>query len=131
MYCLDTDILISYLRGIPAVRKRCAEERLKGTPLFTTFINVCELYKGAVAGRDAEKEIREIVELLNTVQPLNMNNTSCLFFGKEWNRLQKAGTPTQNADLMIASVAIANNLTIISGNKKHYENIQGLAIEAW
>lgn len=35
------------------------------------------------------------------------------------------------ADLQIASVAIANNLTLITGNTKHFERISELKIDNW
>jgi tRNA(fMet)-specific endonuclease VapC len=35
------------------------------------------------------------------------------------------------ADLQIAAVAIANNLTLVSGNIKHYRGIPGLRVENW
>jgi len=34
-------------------------------------------------------------------------------------------------DLMIASIAIANNLTLVSNNTKHFERVKGLEVDNW
>ena len=60
-----------------------------------------------------------------------MDQHVCILFGKEWNRLLKIGKTTQIFDLLIASVAVINNLTLITRNRKHYENISNLKIEEW
>jgi len=131
MYCLDTDILIEYLRGNEKIVERLSNLYSHGIGLFTTFVNVCELYKGIYLSRKKEKEVADINILLYTVKPIEMDQHSCIFFGKEWARLQLAGVQTQIIDLMIASVAAINNLTIVTRNKKHYENISGLRVEQW
>ena len=129
MYCLDTDILIEYLRGNKEVVDKLATFYNRGVGLFTTFVNLCELYKGVYLSRNKDKEEADINILLYTIKPLQMDQHSCIFFGKEWCRLQKAGKQTQALDLMIASVVAINNLTLITRNRKHYENIDGLNVE--
>ena len=129
MYCLDTDVLIDYLRGNKQVFEKLSFFFTHGIGLFTTFINVCELYKGVYLSKKKDKEEGEVRSLIDTVKPIGMDHYSCTFFGKEWSRLQKEGKTTQILDLMIASVAVANNLTLITKNRRHYENIAGLKIE--
>jgi len=129
MYCLDTNILIEYLRGNQNVIDKLSFFYTHKVGMFTTFINLCELYRGVYASKNKDKEEADINALLYTIKPLEMDQHACIFFGKEWNRLQKSGKQTQILDLMIASIAVINNLTIITSNKKHYENINGLKIE--
>lgn len=129
MYCLDTDILIDYLRGNSKTIEKISFLYMHGIGLSTTFLNICELYKGVYLSKNREKEEDEINSLIETVKPIEMDQHSCIFFGKEWSRLQKEGKITQVLDLMIASVAVANSLTLITRNRKHYQNISGLKIE--
>lgn len=131
MYCLDTDILIEYLRGNKEIVAKLTNFYNNGFGLFTTFVNICELYKGVYLSKNKDKEEADIDILLYTVKPIEMDQHSCIFFGKEWNRLQKTGKQTQLLDLIIASVAVINNLTLITRNKKHYENIDSLKVEEW
>ena len=49
-------------------------------------------------------------------------------------RLEKIGKPAQELDLQIAACAIANNLILVTRNKKDFLNIQevsNLMIENW
>ena len=45
--------------------------------------------------------------------------------------LEKRGTPLDLADLEIASIAIANNFTLVSNNVRHFERIPQLSYETW
>jgi predicted nucleic acid-binding protein len=45
--------------------------------------------------------------------------------------LQKKGKIVEDFDLMIASICISNNLTLITNNTKHFQNIPNLKLEDW
>lgn len=49
-------------------------------------------------------------------------------------KLEKAGTPTQKEDSMIAAIALANHMILVTRNTKHFSAIQQvskLQIENW
>jgi predicted nucleic acid-binding protein len=46
-------------------------------------------------------------------------------------RLEKGGTPMALADLEIAAIAIANKLTLVTGNLRHFSMIHDLPVENW
>ena len=45
--------------------------------------------------------------------------------------LEMTGTPLPLADLQIASITLANNLILVTGNVKHFQRIRTLRIENW
>ena len=45
--------------------------------------------------------------------------------------LEQAGESISLADLQIASIAIVNDLTLITGNTKHFQRINNLDMENW
>ena len=48
--------------------------------------------------------------------------------------LKKAGTPTQKSDSLIASIALANHMILVTRNTKHFspiQNVSELQIENW
>ena len=50
------------------------------------------------------------------------------------SRLKEAGTPVDFPDTQIASIAIANNMVLVTRNIKHFEPIQQVAplmLENW
>ena len=49
-------------------------------------------------------------------------------------KLGKIGKPTQKSDSLIASIALANHMVLVTRNTKHFEAIQevcGLEVENW
>ena len=48
--------------------------------------------------------------------------------------LQKLGKPTQKSDSMIASIALANHMVLVTRNTKHFEaiaQVSDLVVENW
>jgi len=52
-------------------------------------------------------------------------------FGKIKARLKKEGKLVNDADLLIASIVIANNGVLVTNNTAHFERILGLKLENW
>jgi len=45
--------------------------------------------------------------------------------------LERRGTPIGDADLRIASIALARGLIVVTGNTKHFERVPDLVVENW
>ena len=45
--------------------------------------------------------------------------------------LEQQGTRLSDMDLLIASIALDNNLILVTSNLKHFSRIPGLKIEVW
>lgn len=45
--------------------------------------------------------------------------------------LRRQGTPVDDIDLLIAGVALVNNLVLISHNQRHFSRIEGLELRDW
>lgn len=129
MYCLDTNIIIDFLRGNEESINGVKTILMKGE-IFITPISLCEIYKGIYLYDNIEEELRIFDEVLTWLNILDFNKEVCKAFGKEYARLKKIGKLTQEFDLMIASFVKVNNLILITRNKKHFENIN-IKIEVW
>ena len=46
-------------------------------------------------------------------------------------RLEATGKPLDDPDLRIASIALARDLTLVTGHVKHFARIPDLRIENW
>lgn len=130
MYCLDTNIVIDIFRGNEKIREKLKSLIKLNKPIFITTINLFELYKGAYLSSKSQEALRLIEDFIDSIGILEANKMSCEEFGKEYARLRKIGKLTNEIDLMIASIAKANNCTIITKNRKDFENIN-IDIEVW
>jgi tRNA(fMet)-specific endonuclease VapC len=45
--------------------------------------------------------------------------------------MERSGTPIGGNDLMIASIALANGLTLITHNSREFARVSGLLLEDW
>jgi tRNA(fMet)-specific endonuclease VapC len=52
-------------------------------------------------------------------------------YAKEKARLKKSGIILDDFDILIGSTAIANNLILVTDNKKHLSRLSNIKIENW
>ena len=62
---------------------------------------------------------------------MNLTLPAVQKFGELKATLRKAGTPIEDMDLFIASIALSENRILVTNNLRHYRRIPGLDIENW
>ncbi len=97
--------------------------------LYISRINYTELIYGAYNSSKINQNLKVIEPFLDSFKVLEFTKTSNLIFAKEKARLKKNGNIIADMDLMIASIAIENDCTLISNNIKHFQRIQNLELE--
>ena len=125
-YLVDTDWAIDWLNGRAAVVKRLDELKEQGLGLST----LAELYEGVYYSRDANKSESILDDFLKGVGLVGINEETCQLFGKERGRLRSLGRMISDFDLLIGITALQNDLTLLTNNRRHFENIQGLRLES-
>jgi tRNA(fMet)-specific endonuclease VapC len=68
---------------------------------------------------------------LDPYPTLPFDNKSAEICGKERARLEALGLSIGPYDLMIASIALANGLTLITHNVREFSRVAELEIEDW
>jgi len=129
MFLLDTDTLIYVLKGNPKV-----EENLRlhlHDPMFISTITMMELYYGAYKSQLVDANLAKLKALENSFPLLSTGPETCETFGKLKARLEADGTRLDDLDLIIATIALANNLILATNNQKHFSRIQGLKLTNW
>jgi len=93
-------------------------------------ISVYELYCSAAFSACRQKNL-EILE--KTFEHLALIPASDGYWvaATEKKRLEEAGTPIEDFDLLIGCTALSNGFTLVTDNLKHMQRIQGLKTEAW
>jgi predicted nucleic acid-binding protein len=127
-YLIDSDILIYFLKGKQEVVKRLLQIPIDD--LYISRINYTELIYGAYNSSKINQNLKVIEPFLDNFKVLEFTQTSSLIFAKEKARLKKNGNIIADMDLMIASIAIENDCTLISNNIKHFDRVQNLKLES-
>lgn len=129
MFCLDTSIVIDIFRGDSALKKKML--KFQGQKFAITSVTLCELFKGAWKSRDTEKAVQLITDFYRSVELLDFDVASAGLFGQNRNILEKKGAKIPEADLMIASLAMANNKILVTRDSRHFKKVPELNVEKW
>lgn len=121
---LDTDIFSEILKGknIKVITKAIAYKAIF-KHYTISVITVSEIVKGWRKVNRNER-VEEFLLNLNHLEVLSLDRQSAELSGLIQADLEKTGNPIGLADILIASIAISNNLILVTGNIKHYQKIQ-------
>ncbi|HEY1556880.1 MAG TPA: type II toxin-antitoxin system VapC family toxin [Kofleriaceae bacterium] len=128
MKVLDTDTCIAILRGNDAV---IAHRAVTSDEVATTWITASELYYGAAKSKAPDKNRALVHSFLVTLPTLALDELSVQIFGEARSLLDSRGQRMADADLYIASIAVARRAAIVTANRSHYERIPGVVVESW
>ena len=129
-YCVDTNIIIDILRGDSKVAEKINVKTSEGDGFFVTPVSLCELFRGAYGHAKSEEKVLSAESIIEIFNVLDFSIDSCKIFGQFYAKLSRSGKVTNEFDLMIASIVKANNLILITRDKKHFEGL-GIKVEQW
>lgn len=126
MLLLDTSILIRQQKGDTVVKKQLEllSKRFPATP-SVTFMNVFEYLMGIKLWTKRKNEATKFLENFNTI---NTTEKTAEIMTSLKLKYDKAGLQFSLADLIIASLAIENNMVLVTSDKD-FENIRELKLE--
>ena len=128
-YLIDTNILIYRLKNQGNVNENFLRHKDEGMTI--SVISYGELVYGARKSKSAEKNL-ETVRAIRSIFPiLDVTPDVMERFGGIKAHTQKIGRPTDDMDLLIAATALANGLTLVTHNTRHFEHIPELQAEDW
>lgn len=133
MFLLDTDTLSNLLKRLPSQHLVTRLARVPPEHQFTSAINCGELVYGArrLGEHGAALAARVETLLVSNLTVLSFDRDAATRYGETRTLLEKQGTPIGHLDLMIASVALAHGLTVVTGNTRHFRKVPGLSVENW
>jgi tRNA(fMet)-specific endonuclease VapC len=137
MYLLDTDTLTHLHFGNSNVVKRL--KAVEDLEVGITIITKVEIWRGrldrllkAETGIDllkAQELLFRTEELLSELLIVPISQAASLEFDRlrAVSKYRKIG----RADLLIASITLANRATLVTRNLRHFQQIPGLRVENW
>jgi tRNA(fMet)-specific endonuclease VapC len=127
---LDTDILSFYFKGDERVVRQ-ANEYLKEFDQFNisiiTYYEIC----GGLKFKNAHKQLKDFEAFVNDNNIIHISEASAKISGNVYADLRQKGITIGTSDILIAGIAIENELTLVTNNEKHYESIYAVEIANW
>ena len=130
MIFLDTDTLSYFLQGNTAIRDRMQSAIDSGHQICLTSINVYEIIKGLKYKNNKNKE-QDFRSFLESITTYTLDIDAIMIAAKIYSQLRKRGITISDADILIASIVMANAGTLITNNLRHYQHIDDLVMENW
>ena len=133
MYLLDTDVLSNLLKPTPSIILLTKLALVSPNDQFTSSVTLGEMFFGAyrVASR-TDRLIDDIQSrIMVNLEVLTFDVAAAHQYGRIKAHLQRHGTLIGDADTQIASIALSNNLIMVTGNVRHFQRIPELTVENW
>jgi tRNA(fMet)-specific endonuclease VapC len=127
-FMLDTDISSYIIRRRPATLLEKFEQHAE--TLSVSVMTAAELRFGVE--KAARPPLAELVEAyLERLAILDWTNEVTGHYARIRSQLERTGKPIGNMDLLIASHAVSQGLTLVTNNIRHFSNVPGLKVEVW
>jgi tRNA(fMet)-specific endonuclease VapC len=97
---------------------------------FISEMTLAELKFGVEKSEKPDKNKKTLDNFLTGVQILPIFHSLDLF-AKEKARLQKAGMPVDDFDLLIGVTSVTHKLIMVTNNTNHFKRIRGIKLEDW
>jgi tRNA(fMet)-specific endonuclease VapC len=133
-YLLDTNIVSEPLRARPdsvLMRKlrRHEGEVAIGTPAWHELVYGCARLPASRRRQAIETYLLEVAEPSMPILPYSREAAE--WHARERSRLEARGVATSFVDGQIASIAVVNDLVLVTADTAHYSRFRGLEQESW
>ena len=132
MYLFDTDTITNILKPSPSKTLLDKLQALSKQHQYISTITLYEIVYGAYKSQRKEYHLDKLrALLLPSVQLVSFDAKAAYVCGAVRAGLEASGISLSLADLQIASIALAHDLILITGNTKHFDRITDLHLENW
>jgi tRNA(fMet)-specific endonuclease VapC len=128
-FVLDTNTCIYALK----LQGRVVERLRDHAPddLGVTIITIAELWFGAHKSVRSSVARREMDGFLEPFEVLPFDREAAEAYARVRFELERIGRPIGERDLLIASIALARGLTVVTHNVSEFGRVPGLKTEDW
>jgi tRNA(fMet)-specific endonuclease VapC len=128
-YLLDSNTLIYFFKNTGAVRLHMSQHKDADLRLCTPVL--FELFTGAFKAQNPSSQIARLKEIEKRLAVLPFDLESARQAAKTRAHLERLGTPIGNVDTLIAGVALAYDLTLVTRNSREFARVPDLRLENW
>ena len=129
MFLLDTDTIIFNFKGNIPIQKNL--QLHFNDQINISVITLMELYYGAHKSQKVSINLSKIKRLEQVIEIIPVGAECVEIFVLLKSQLELEGNRLDDFDLIIASCALAHNLTLVTNNIKHFQRIDGLKLANW
>ncbi len=129
-YLLDTDICIYLIKKRPRKVLEQFKSHSPGDVAIST-ITIFELEYGVAKSNYKQKSQNALTRFLSPLDIIDMDRAAASEAAVIRADLDKNGTPIGAYDLLIAGLAKAQQMTLVTNNTREFSRVKDLNIENW
>ncbi len=130
-HLLDTNSCIDHLRRGAASHVTARLGAAKPGSVVLCSVVVAELLYGAHRSAQTARTLSQVQAFCAPLISLPFDDRAASDYGRIRAHLASRGTPIGPNDLLIAAIALANGLTLVTHNTAEFSRVPGLALEDW
>lgn len=127
---LDTDILSFFFKGDEKVTEKVTEYLQEYDQINMPIITYYEII-GGLKFKNLLNQISDFERFIENNSVINVSEKSAKISAKIYADLRQKRITIETSDILIAGIAIENDLILITNNEKHYMSVKNLKIENW
>jgi len=127
---IDTDILSYYFKGDELVVKDFEKYLQTYDLLEISLLTYYEITSGLLA-KNALKQLNIFDDFVAGNIVIPVTEKSARISSELYSVLRQNGNIVDDIDLLIAGVAIENDMILVTNNENHFSRIPGLKIQNW
>lgn len=129
-YLLDTNICIYLIkRKYPEILEKVLKVGLN--KISISAITLAELEYGVANSTRSMEAQTALLEFILPFEIIDFNYSAASMYGRIRKELKDKGQPISDMDMLIASVAMANERIIVTNNEREFRRISGLKVDNW
>ena len=129
-FLLDTNTCIKYLNGTSEKVRSKLETRQPQDIVLCSVVKA-ELLYGAYKSGKPGQNLDKVQRFFKPFISLPFDDIASQTYGQIRADLEKSGTPIGPNDLLIAAIAMANNVILVTHNTKEFRRVKGINLEDW
>lgn len=127
---LDTNIITAFLKKDLRIVRKVSDYLEYFDRLTINIISYYEILRGLKDLGNVEK-LKKFEEFVQANELVSIRKETIVKASEIYAYLKKQGNLIEDADILMASIAIVEDLVLITNNIKHFERIESLATENW
>jgi len=129
-YLLDTNIGTAHLKRHTGVRQRIREAELAGHPVRLNAVSYYETKRGLLA-IGAQRQLAAFERLWRVLGIVMIDHAVLDKAAELYATLRASGQLIEDADLLVAAMALVHDMTLVTHNTAHFARIPSLQAEDW
>jgi tRNA(fMet)-specific endonuclease VapC len=129
-YLLDTNIVTAHLKGHSGVRQRIRDAELAGHSVRLNAVSYYETKRGLLA-IGAHRQLAAFEHLWRVLGMVMIDQAVLDKAAELYAELRARGQLIEDADLLIAAMALIHDMTLVTHNTAHFVRIPSLQVDDW